>query len=112
MKKFTLTFLITLMPFLAHAESWSGTSTTYGNTTYHTFRSNGVQVIPATQQHYQHDNGAAIAGGVALGIVAGALLVKGISACVDCFRSKPTHYQQNNYYYWNQYTQQYEYYTY
>jgi len=107
MRKFILALLITAIPLAANATTWTGTSSTWGNTTYHNFRSNRVQVIE-TSPRYQQDNSAAIAGGVAIGIVAGALLVKGISSCMDCFRKKPMYYQQNNYYN-NDYTQQYEY---
>lgn len=112
MKRILLTLLITSVPFAAHASSWHGTSTTYGNTTYHNFRSSGIQVIPAAEHHYHHDNGAAVAGIVVLGVFAGALLVNGISSCINACKRPAPIYQQNNYYYWNTQTQQYEYWSY
>lgn len=104
MKRILLALLITTIPFGAQATTWRGTSTTYGNTTYHEYRSSGVQVIEAAPRH---DNSAAAAGIVVLGVFAGALLLKGVSSCINACKKPQPIYQQNNYY-WNDYSQQYE----
>ena len=80
-----------------HATTWTGTSRTYGNTTYHSFHSNEVVILPVNPRY--RDNSGEIAAGVAIGTLLGACLYKAFS--------KPKVVYQNNYYY-NQYTNQYE----
>lgn len=99
MYKYIIVFALCLATVHAHATSWSGTSTTYGNTTYHNFHSNGVTILPAPERRY-HDNSAAIAGGLIIGAAVGALIYK-------CFSNNRPVYQYN--YYYNQYTNRYEY---
>lgn len=105
MKRILLSLMIITFPFAGNATSWSGNSTTYGNTTYHHFHSNEITVLPPAQHHYHNDNGAATAAGVALGICAGALLFKGISSCINSFKSN----HQKRFIYWNTETNRYEY---
>lgn len=105
MKNMIFALLITIVPFSAHATVWHGTSTTYGNTTYHQFHSSGVQVIPAgTSHHYYHDNSGAVAAGAAVGVVAGVLLCKAISS----FWNKPKNIHPQ--YYFDHATQTWYYY--
>ena len=101
--------MIILIPMTAFASSWSGTSTTYGNTTYHNFHSSGIQVIPAAEHHHYHqDNTAAVAAGAAIGVVVGVLLVKGIK---ECFKKKPKPLE-NGAWVWNYEIGQWEYFAY
>jgi hypothetical protein len=90
--------------FSANAANWSGTSTTYGNTTYHNFHSNQVQVLEAPPRY--NNDGAMIAGGLVIGALVGALIYK----CVESCRQPKPVYQCN--YYYDTYTQQYVYYNY
>lgn len=104
MYKYIIAIMLCLSTVSAHATNWSGTSTTYGNTTYHNFHSSGIQVIEANPRYCQQDNSAAVAGAVIIGVAVGALICKAFSSW-----SKPKPVYQYNYYY-NNYTNQYEYY--
>jgi len=71
-------YLVLLASFVSsqiYSQSWSGTSTTYGNTTYHDFRANEFLVLPAAQVRRSNDNSAAIAGAAVIGVCLGALLI-------------------------------------
>ena len=120
MKTFVLAALILTVPLMSYAETWSGTSTQIGNTVYHNYHSNGITVLPAPQQRYTQDNTAAVAGAMVVGAVAGALIVKGISACINACKPKTkycyTYWNPDTARYeyccWNRCTQQYEYFIY
>ena len=101
MKKLILAgLLFTCFTMSLHANSWSGTSRTIGNTTYHNFNSGGVTVLPPANNY--RDNGNAVAGAIVLGALVGVLICE----CVKCFKNKPKHYPQ---WYYNYATNQYEY---
>ena len=62
MKKYVISLLLCVTTVSVHATSWTGTSTTYGNTTYHNFHSNGVQILEANPRcNYRNNDGAALA---------------------------------------------------
>lgn len=71
-----LFLLISFFTYQVDAASWSGSSRTYGNTTYHNFHSNDITVLPANHNCCNRDNTAAYVGAAAIGVCIGALLVK------------------------------------
>lgn len=103
--------LISFLSNQAFSDSWSGTSTTYGNTTYHNFHSNGITVLPAREKS-NNNNAAYAAGGAAIGFCLGVLCVKAFQSIKSCYENDYERCKNKIDYYLNGYTyESHEYYV-
>lgn len=105
MKKIVyLTILLSFAINQIYSESWSGTSTTNGNTTQHKFRKDGIQVIPARQSSSNNNTTAAYVGGAAIGVCLGIVLVKAFQYFTGSSKNKYEDYKDKVDFYLQGYT--------